>query len=155
MQVWTSKLIREIVTSFQVRNLLQHLVDSVPPLEHLLHVWHPPQPVKHTFGTSSFAWSWCCSWMTRAHETVCENLHSRWSSTHFLWKFRIVQPQLFNFGLLLGNNPIQHFLSNSSKKTFLVLTTPERYCFFRYTRYFNNISIWCNISRYFHDIFQM
>ena len=27
--------------------------------------------------------------------------------------------------------------------------------FFRYTRYFNDISFRCNISRYFHDIFQL
>ena len=35
-----------------------------------------------------------------------------------------------------------------------VISTPERYCFFRCTRYFNNISIWCNISRYFNAIFK-
>ena len=34
------------------------------------------------------------------------------------------------------------------------LTTPEQYCFFTIQTIFHDISIWCNISRYFHDIFQ-
>ena len=106
-----------MVASFQVRRLLQHLVDSVPPLEHLLRVWHPPQPqifsvssllsktedmalpprpvffyltfsshppqpVKHIFGTfhvwlqlpsllvENHKHSPCCSWSTGQHQPL-------------------------------------------------------------------------------------
>ena len=36
----------------------------------------------------------------------------------------------------------------------VVYSTHERYCFFTIQTIFHDISIWCNISRYFHDIFQ-
>ena len=35
-----------------------------------------------------------------------------------------------------------------------IITTLEQYCFFTIQTIFHDISIWCNISRYFHDIFQ-
>ena len=35
-----------------------------------------------------------------------------------------------------------------------VVSTLEQYCFFTIQTIFHDISIWCNISRYFHDIFQ-
>ena len=46
------------------------------------------------------------------------------------------------------------FASPRKRIALFVSITPEQYCFFTIHTIFHDISIWCNISRYFHDIFQ-
>ena len=54
----------------------------------------------------------------------------------------------FDFAWFLFHTPkVSGFL-------IMVEDTPEQYCFFTIHTIFHDISIWCNISRYFHDIFQ-
>ena len=87
-----------MVASFQVRRLLQHLVNSVPPLEHLLHVWHPPQP--QIFSVSSLLskdWRYGTSTTTSLFLPHFFKPSPSACSTH-LWNF----PRLIATAISLG-----------------------------------------------------